>query len=50
MWICPYCGGTKGHPFADRNLQGVLCLEPDCGRFDDQGFWENEITGGQDDT
>lgn len=34
MWICPYCGGDEGQPFHDDQLSGVLCLAPDCGRFD----------------
>ncbi len=33
MWTCPYCGGTVGQPFHDDQLQGMLCLQPDCGRF-----------------
>ncbi|WP_400163042.1 hypothetical protein ACAF76_009040 [Brevibacillus sp. TJ4] len=35
MWTCPYCGGTNGIPFHDEQLDGVLCLEADCGRFVD---------------
>lgn len=34
MWTCPYCGGKMGQPFEDGQLQGMLCLAPDCGRFD----------------
>ncbi|WP_019119183.1 hypothetical protein [Brevibacillus massiliensis] len=34
MWRCPYCGEAKGQPFADSQLQGMLCLNPECGRFD----------------
>jgi len=33
MWTCPYCGGTAGQPFHDNQLNGMLCLDPDCGRF-----------------
>ncbi|MFY0542719.1 hypothetical protein [Brevibacillus sp. H7] len=33
MWTCPYCGGTLGQPFQDDQLRGMLCLQPDCGRF-----------------
>jgi|GEM_PF-637998 len=35
-WTCPHCGGTLGQPFADSQLRGMLCLAPDCGRFDAQ--------------
>lgn len=35
MWSCPYCGGSIGQPFEDRSLRGTLCLNPECGRFDD---------------
>lgn len=35
MWSCPYCGGSAGQPFEDRSLRGTLCLNPECGRFDD---------------
>lgn len=34
MWMCPYCGSSKGQPFSDAQLSGMLCLNPDCGRFD----------------
>jgi len=34
MWNCPYCGGSQGQPFFDHQLQGMLCLDPQCGRFD----------------
>ncbi len=34
MWTCPYCGGKLGQPFEDSQLRGMLCLSPDCGRFD----------------
>lgn len=33
MWQCEYCYGRNGMVFKDNNLEGVLCLEPDCGRF-----------------
>ncbi|MFS0553120.1 hypothetical protein [Brevibacillus sp. 179-C9.3 HS] len=33
MWTCPYCGGSHGVPFHDEQLDGVLCLSSDCGRF-----------------
>jgi hypothetical protein len=46
-WTCPYCGGTYGYPFQDNQLQGMLCLHPDCGRFvvsdpdhDDLSDWD----------
>lgn len=35
MWSCPYCGNYQGLPFGDSNLKGMLCLHPDCGRFDE---------------
>ncbi len=41
MWSCPYCGNHSGVKFKDRNLKGMLCMHPDCGRFeemDDQTF------------
>ncbi|NGQ94076.1 hypothetical protein G3578_02670 [Brevibacillus sp. SYP-B805] len=34
MWKCPFCGGSLGQPFQDSQLHGMLCLSPDCGRFD----------------
>ncbi|GIO00662.1 hypothetical protein ABE137_08590 [Brevibacillus laterosporus] len=34
MWECPYCGFANGHVFLDNQLHGILCLNPDCGRFD----------------
>ncbi|MBO8170947.1 MAG: hypothetical protein H0Z33_03540 [Bacillaceae bacterium] len=34
MWTCPYCGSSSGMMYEDRNLKGILCLHPDCGRFD----------------
>jgi hypothetical protein len=34
MWSCPYCGNHSGVAFKDMNLQGMLCMQPDCGRFD----------------
>ncbi|MGG1531812.1 MULTISPECIES: hypothetical protein [Brevibacillus] len=37
MWICPYCGGNHGLPFHDEQLEGVLCLSSDCGRFVEEG-------------
>ncbi|MGK5510536.1 hypothetical protein [Brevibacillus formosus] len=33
MWTCPYCGGSHGLPFHDEQLDGMLCLSSDCGRF-----------------
>ncbi|QRG65429.1 hypothetical protein [Brevibacillus choshinensis] len=33
MWVCPYCGGNHGLPFHDEQLDGMLCLSDDCGRF-----------------
>jgi hypothetical protein len=33
MWRCMYCGNENGMPYTDRNLKGMLCLEPNCGRF-----------------
>lgn len=35
MWSCPYCGNYQGLLFGDSNLKGMLCLHPDCGRFDE---------------
>lgn len=35
MWMCPYCGQNIGQPFRDTQLHGMLCLNPDCGRFDE---------------
>lgn len=47
MWTCPYCGGTHGLPFHDEQLDGMLCLTSDCGRFveenvmqEDPGEWD----------
>jgi hypothetical protein len=48
MWTCPYCGGTLGQRFDDDQLHGVLCLQPDCGRFavqdpshEDGNLWDD---------
>ena len=35
MWMCPYCGNNGGVKFKDLNLKGMLCMHPDCGRFDE---------------
>ncbi|WP_164984859.1 hypothetical protein [Ammoniphilus sp. CFH 90114] len=35
MWSCPYCGNHSGVKFKDMNLQGMLCMHPDCGRFNE---------------
>ncbi|WCK56134.1 hypothetical protein PP175_09590 [Aneurinibacillus sp. Ricciae_BoGa-3] len=35
MWKCHYCGSEDGMPYKDRNLSGMLCLAPDCGRFNE---------------
>ena len=35
MWSCPYCGNSGGVKFMDPNLKGMLCMHPDCGRFDE---------------
>jgi hypothetical protein len=35
MWTCPYCGHHHGMFFEDRQLTGVICLHPDCGRIDE---------------
>ncbi|MEW9667698.1 hypothetical protein [Ammoniphilus sp. 3BR4] len=35
MWSCPYCGNHSGVRFKDSNLQGMLCMHPDCGRFNE---------------
>jgi hypothetical protein len=42
MWSCPYCHSREGLFFRDENLLGVLCLAPDCGRFNelDEGQWQ----------
>jgi hypothetical protein len=33
MWSCSYCGNHTGMPYEDSQLKGMLCLHPDCGRF-----------------
>lgn len=33
VWTCPYCGNQDGVYFRDRNLEGMLCADPECGRF-----------------
>jgi transcription elongation factor Elf1 len=33
MWTCPYCGSNNGVIFKDNQLKGMLCMEQDCGRF-----------------
>lgn len=33
MWTCSYCGKDQGMYYKDQQLEGMLCLEPDCGRF-----------------
>lgn len=35
MWSCPFCGNHNGIRFQDSNLKGMLCMHPDCGRFDE---------------
>ncbi|WP_170145317.1 hypothetical protein [Ammoniphilus oxalaticus] len=35
MWTCPYCGNSGGVGFVDPNLKGMLCMHPNCGRFDE---------------
>lgn len=35
MWSCPHCGNSGGVKFKDSNLKGMLCMHPDCGRFDE---------------
>jgi len=46
VWTCPHCGGTRGFFFTDENLQGMLCLAPDCGRFDPTAvFPAHEVSG-----
>lgn len=39
MWTCPYCGCASGMYYHDSQLQGMLCLHPECGRFDE---WDEE--------
>ncbi|WP_176560130.1 hypothetical protein [Brevibacillus dissolubilis] len=41
MWKCPYCGHDRGHVFSDNQLNGVLCLNQECGRFDETHEIEN---------
>jgi hypothetical protein len=43
MWTCPYCGGTHGIPFHDEQLDGVLCLEADCGRFVENDWFADDL-------
>lgn len=33
MWTCEYCGKNNGMYYKDQQLEGILCLESDCGRF-----------------
>ncbi|WP_169729955.1 hypothetical protein [Thermicanus aegyptius] len=33
-WSCPYCGYQHGFYFEDDQLSGMVCLRPECGRFD----------------
>jgi len=33
LWNCQYCGSSNGMYYKDGNLEGMLCLESDCGRF-----------------
>lgn len=34
MWSCSYCGNHLGMVFEDNQLSGVICMHPDCGRFE----------------
>ncbi|WP_176717272.1 hypothetical protein [Vulcanibacillus modesticaldus] len=35
MWTCRYCDGNNGMYYKDGLLEGMLCLNPECGRFTD---------------
>ncbi|MCM3078962.1 hypothetical protein [Brevibacillus invocatus] len=43
VWICPYCGGNHGLPFHDEQLDGMLCLESDCGRFVEESLIPDDV-------
>lgn len=48
MWKCEYCGGNKGMYYKDKQLEGMLCLEPDCGRFnnipiEDKNYYDSDL-------
>lgn len=43
VWICPFCGNKDGMPYEDSQLTGILCLNPECGRF--QPFSKEESVG-----
>lgn len=43
MWKCKYCGGSSGMYYKDNQLEGMLCLEPECGRFNDKSITEDKI-------
>jgi len=47
MWSCPHCGQQAGLPFQDDQLQGMLCLNPDCGRFDASEGIEDHLTNAE---
>lgn len=35
LWTCQYCGSEYGMYYKDQQLEGMLCLDPNCGRFND---------------
>lgn len=42
MWKCKYCGNQYGMPYKDNKLEGMMCLAPDCGRFNHIDEYNNE--------
>ncbi len=47
MWKCQFCGNSNGIPYKDQNLEGMLCLAPDCGRFNhieqDEEIYDSDL-------
>jgi len=35
MWKCEFCGSDNGMYYRDGQLEGMLCLAGDCGRFNE---------------
>jgi len=47
MWQCKYCGSSKGMYYKDNQLEGMLCLDPNCGRFseheDNEELYDSDL-------
>ncbi len=43
MWTCRYCGSNQGMYYKDQQLEGMLCLAPECGRFNNTFENSNDL-------